>query len=174
MFIGTVLHELRHIDMSFNDLEGRMPVFGMRFISFLKVIKLHDNRIGGEMHTLTGNLTSLKVLALHNNRIGGVLPVSMTNLIALEECTFHNNQLEGQLPSAWGVRMPNLRMMSFANNRLTGTLPIERLTLMDHLMVLQLKGNDFEFSEEDGYGTNIDDVRAYLKRYLQKACCLTL
>lgn len=173
-FLGTTLHELRHIDMAYNQLEGRMPVFGMRFLSFLKVICLHDNRIGGEMSVLTGNLTLLETLALHNNRIAGTLPTSMTNLISLTECTFHNNRLSGPLPAAFGEKMRDLRMLTFSNNALTGRLPLEPLMSCVHLMVLQLDGNAFSIDMNAEYGTSIEDLRSYMKSRMHRACCLKL
>jgi Leucine-rich repeat (LRR) protein len=79
-----------------------LPTFGVRFISHLKTMRLHDNQIGGSIHELAGNLTELTALALHNNEIGGMLPESMTNMQKLEEVTMHNNQFSGPIPEVSG------------------------------------------------------------------------
>jgi hypothetical protein len=97
-YLGNHLLELQHVDLSYNRLTGELPTFGVRFISFLKTIRLHDNAIGGRLSVLSGNLTELTALTVHNNRIGGELPESLTNMKKLEEFTFHNNKLRGSIP----------------------------------------------------------------------------
>jgi len=165
------LLELRDVDLSYNALTGKLPTFGVRFINFLKCLKLHDNHIKGSFHVLWGNLTELTTLALHNNKIGGPIPEAMTNLKKLEEFTMHNNRLNGALPESFGKIMPGLRTLILSRNRLTGPIPVEALASCHGLVTLNIDGNHFEF---DGDFGSKDQVIDYIKGRLHKTAMVCI
>jgi Leucine-rich repeat (LRR) protein len=170
-FIGTTLLELRHIDLSYNNLSGNLPTFGVRFISHLKTMRLHDNSIGGSIHVLAGNMTELTALALHNNEIGGVLPESMTNMKKLEEVTMHNNRFTGPIPESFGRLMPRLRILSLSHNQFSSYVPVESFACCTNLLMCNLDNNLFDFDGEQG---SSDQVLDYLKGRLPGNATVTL
>ena len=114
----TNLLELRHLDLSSNDLNGPMPEF-------------------------IGNMTKLEYVFLANNSfVPGPIPESWANLTRLEELSVKRTQREGNLPE-WMGDLENLLLLDMDQNNFVGPIPASYGRLRK-LQFLMLNRNDIE------------------------------
>ncbi|KAJ6865429.1 hypothetical protein NC651_035865 [Populus alba x Populus x berolinensis] len=70
-------NNLRYLRLSFNKLDGALPIPPHSTIIYL----VSDNRLNGEIPPAICNLTSLVILQLSNNNLSGKLPQCLGNII---------------------------------------------------------------------------------------------
>jgi len=146
---------LRHLDISNNDIRGSIPTASSRSLSSqlpnLQILNLRDNpRLEGDLHALlsstsngVGGWSQLESLDVSKTKIGGTLPINigdtLTNLTTLV-CS--ESRLQGKIPTEIGKLTMLGSLQLSMNYALTGTLP-STLHLMAALTLLDLSWNKF-------------------------------
>lgn len=134
------LTALLHLDLSYNQLRvGQIPP-AIYSLEELKVLKLEQIRLTGNISEELGNLEDLVELNLSYNRLTGEIPASIGNLVNLKELQLRFNALSGTIPSGLG-NLINLESIDLDYNQLTGTLPVEMGNLFE-LSSLKLQFNN--------------------------------
>ncbi|KAH1095028.1 hypothetical protein GLYMA_14G173600v4 [Glycine max] len=93
-----------------------------RILTTFTTIDLSNNRFGGVIPAIIGDLKSLKGLNLSHNRITGVIPKNFGGLDNLEWLDLSSNMLMGEIPKT----LTNLHFLSVLNlsqNQLVGMIP---------------------------------------------------
>ncbi|RDX98939.1 putative LRR receptor-like serine/threonine-protein kinase, partial [Mucuna pruriens] len=101
----------------------------------LRVLLLEDNRFGGVLPDLLGNLsTHLRWLSMDVNEISGMIPEGIGELIGLTDFTLVENFIKGMIPNSIG-RLKNLVRLALQENELSGNIPtaIGNLTMLSEL-----------------------------------------
>ncbi|CAJ2653348.1 unnamed protein product [Trifolium pratense] len=155
-FFGSIpntlgqLNKLEWFNIGGNNF-GRGGAHDLDFLSsltnctLLSMIYLHENRFGGVLPNVIGNLsTHLHLLHMEDNKIYGVIPESIGQLVNLTEFVIMWNFLEGVIPNSMG-KLKNLGRLVLQDNNLSGNIPtiIGNLT---KLFQLYLHTNNFEGS----------------------------
>ena len=94
------LFNLRELDLSTNNLSGKIPPWWLGSLSNLKQLVLTYNRLSGEIPAELGSLSNLKWLHLHSNELSGEIPAELGSLSNLEYLVLHSNELSGCVPSS--------------------------------------------------------------------------
>ena len=129
---------LEELDLTGNQLTGRMPHFGnSRSLEFLN---LGANRLSGEINPGWSMPSDLEVLYLYNNKLSGEIPSQLGDLENLAALGLDGNRLSGEIPPELG-KLSNLDKMHLSDNRLVGDIPDE-LADIPNLYGLFLSGND--------------------------------
>ncbi|CAN7036461.1 unnamed protein product [Brassica oleracea var. botrytis] len=127
------LHNLKNLDVSFNNLQGEIP-FGLP--PNTTHINLAYNNLTQGLPFSLPLLTSLVYLNLSHNSLTGPLGNVFSGL-QIKEMDLSFNNLTGDLPSSFGSLM-NLTSLYLQNNRFTGSiiylsdLPLTDLNIEDN------------------------------------------
>ncbi|KAL9154404.1 hypothetical protein ABFS82_10G111500 [Erythranthe guttata] len=136
--IPTSLGDMRNLDaldLSHNNLSGEIPehlVMGCYSLSFLK---LSNNNLQGQLLPAKSNLTNLWSLYLHNNHFSGELSRGLLNSRDLQWLDISNNNITGQYPD-WISGFRSLSTLVLSRNYLQGTVhtslcELQRLSFLD-------------------------------------------
>ncbi|KAK3037614.1 hypothetical protein RJ639_030391 [Escallonia herrerae] len=114
------------IDMSMNELEGRIPRSIQKLCSLeainladsLHDLDLRSSSISGPLPRSLGRLSSLKSLNLAANQFNGTLPESIGQLSKFEGLWISYNMLEGVVSEVHFANLSNLRVFHGADNPL--------------------------------------------------------
>ncbi|XP_028201266.1 receptor-like protein 7 isoform X2 [Glycine soja] len=152
---------MRYVDLSFNMLQGDIPVptFGIEYFSVsnnkltghissticnassLEILNLSHNNLTGKLPQCLGTFPYLSVLDMRRNNLGGMIPKTYLEIEALETMNFNGNQLEGPLPRSV-VKCKRLRVLDLGENKIQDTFPTF-LESLQQLQVLVLRANRF-------------------------------
>ncbi|KAJ1426374.1 Serine/threonine-protein kinase, active site [Sesbania bispinosa] len=91
-------------------------------LTFLKMLKLSNINLHGQIPIQVGQLKRLQVLDLSRNKLQGEVPVEFTNCTSLQVINLLYNQLTGKIPSWFGSMIQLTKLLLGANN-LVGTIP---------------------------------------------------
>jgi len=86
------------VDLSINELSGRIPSDISSILSYVSTIDLSYNKFTGEIPTTIANCTYLNTLKLENNMLSGEIPKGLGQLTRIKMIYVANNQLCGQVP----------------------------------------------------------------------------
>ncbi|CAA7407964.1 unnamed protein product [Spirodela intermedia] len=147
-FVG--LGELEILDLSRNNLSGKIPVgFGLR-LAKLVYLDLSQNRLSG---SFPGEICSGMVLAelnLHTNSFSGELPESMGSCSNLERLQLQNGGFSGEFPSGlWALS--KMTVIRAENNRFSGEIP-DYIRTASRLELVQIDNNSFSGRIPPGFG----------------------
>jgi len=154
-------NNMYYIDLSFNMLEGDIPIphYTAEFFSIsnnkltggipsslcnassLVILILSHNNLTGKIPQCVGNLSKLLVLDMQRNNLRGIIPRSYLEIETLETMNFNGNQLEGPLPRPV-VKCKQLRVLDLGDNNIQDTFP-SWLESLQELQVLVLRANRF-------------------------------
>ncbi|XP_010266617.2 PREDICTED: LRR receptor-like serine/threonine-protein kinase GSO2 [Nelumbo nucifera] len=139
---SSVLQQGSEVDLSFNRLEGQLPLRQF-WSSPLRSLHLGNNLFSGPIPPDIGGNISLHLLLLDLswNNLSGSIPPSITKIESLRLLILSNNQLSGELPWDW-EDLQQLSIVDLANNSLTGTIPSSFSSLAS-LEWLILSNNSF-------------------------------
>ncbi|CAN7123280.1 unnamed protein product [Brassica rapa subsp. narinosa] len=147
--------ELRHVDLSDNNISGNFPSWLLENNTKLKVLLLQNNSFTSFQvpksphHLLFMDVSVNKFNHLLPENIGWILP-------HLRYMNISNNSFQGTLPSSLG-NMKNTEYMDLSRNSFRGELPKSFLNGCDSMAILKLSHNKLtgEIFQEPPKFTNI-------------------
>ncbi|XWS27104.1 hypothetical protein CRYUN_Cryun26dG0087800 [Craigia yunnanensis] len=161
--------DMVEISMSYNKIEGQIPLNICSTFPHLVVLSLFNNTFEGNIPPYLGGLKSLFVLDLSNNNFSGRIPrefawsnslsflrLSNNNLSgkivpttfssnALSQLYLDGNNFHGEIPLIDNstVGFPNLWDIDLSNNHLSGSVP-KWICNMSYLETLDLSNNHLD------------------------------
>ncbi|XP_054817689.1 receptor-like protein 9DC3 [Prosopis cineraria] len=126
------------LDLSFNKLEGNLPIpfFRARFFS------VSNNKFKGDISFHFCNASSIEILNLSHNNLSGPIPqclVALPNLVVLD---LQMNNFFGTLPNNF-LKRNVLQTLHFNSNRFKGSLPLS-LAHCNQLEIFDVGQNEIE------------------------------
>ncbi|KAK9221170.1 hypothetical protein WN944_009595 [Citrus x changshan-huyou] len=127
------LTNLTHLDLSLNQLSGRLPQ-EVGNLKNLVSLFLDNNNLTGPIPSTLYHLNQLSTLYLAYNNLVGPLPKEVGNLKNLDSLLLNRNNLTGPIPSTIGF-LNLLDELRLSHNRLDGPIPptIGNLTYLTSL-----------------------------------------
>ncbi|XP_019052466.1 PREDICTED: LRR receptor-like serine/threonine-protein kinase FLS2 [Nelumbo nucifera] len=133
--------ELFNLDISNNQISGRIPSWITNFSSQLMTLFMQDNHFQGEIPTEIGQLKLLEFLDLSGNRLSGTLPSSLLMLQKLKYVKLQRNEFAGSLPvTLLNNSSSSLLALDMSYNNFSGSIP-SMISELSELRVLSLKRN---------------------------------
>ncbi|KAJ8572319.1 hypothetical protein K7X08_008830 [Anisodus acutangulus] len=122
LFGGDTLPSLTHLHLSFNKLEGPLPLSfsGSSIQSLWLNGKDHQSRLNGSIDVVQ-NMTQLTELWLQDNEFTGPLP-DLSGLNQLQNFSVRDNSLTGPVLDSL-VNLTSLKVVNLTNNLLQGPMP---------------------------------------------------
>ncbi|XP_010266618.1 PREDICTED: receptor-like protein 12 [Nelumbo nucifera] len=121
---GGILCYVRSIDLSSNNLSGKIPD-GITNLSGLGTLNLSMNQLTGNIPDEIGNLKWLETLDLSRNQLSGQIPQSLSSISSLNHLDLSYNNLSGRIPSGNQLQTLNDSSIYADNPNLCG-LPLSR------------------------------------------------
>ncbi|XP_076923171.1 receptor-like protein EIX2 [Bidens hawaiensis] len=118
---GRGLHLLKSIDISNNNLYGKLPS-EITNLRELVSLKFSFNKLRGEIPRDIGQLNSLDALDLSRNEFSGNIPLSLSNIDRLSYLNLAYNNLSGRIPT--GTQLQGFDNASYAGNPQLCGLPL--------------------------------------------------
>ncbi|XP_023757191.1 receptor kinase-like protein Xa21 [Lactuca sativa] len=166
---GTIPHELgrlsrlRILDLGYNKFNGLIPT-NLSRCSNIEKLGLYHNQLVGSIPKEISFLSKLTIVIVENNNLTGGIPAVLGNLTSMEYFSATRNPLGGTIPDTLGrwkslttlylglcslsgtiphsiYNLSLLTNFSLAGNQLTGSLPSAIGSMLPHLVLLQLWGN---------------------------------
>ncbi|KAG2690921.1 hypothetical protein I3760_09G212800 [Carya illinoinensis] len=129
--------QLVYLDLSYNHFSGPIPSFSMA--KNLKEIDLSNNDLTGRItSTDWAMFQNLEFLRLENNFLTGIIPVSLFSLPLLQKLVLSNNSFSGQLNEFSNVSSDQLSEVYLDSNNLEGPIPMLSLASNNFNGSLQL------------------------------------
>lgn len=118
----TYYTELRILSLWSNQFSGPLPRIGLRRWSHLTELRVHANRLTGELPGEVGLLPQLQTLVISGNQFRGGLPDSLRLATQLSFVNLAYNQFTGSIPASW-QQISQLGYLYLNNNHLSGGIP---------------------------------------------------
>ncbi|CAL5440156.1 unnamed protein product [Camellia sinensis] len=129
--------------LSWNQLNGTLPIEGLASFYHLKILDLQQNGFYGSVPPFIG-ASSLKALYLNSNKFNGSLPIQgLCELKKLEELDLSYNHIEGILPPCLS-NLTSLRLFDVSGNQFIGNHLSSLLGSLNSLEYIDLRHNRFE------------------------------
>ncbi|XP_020591158.1 putative leucine-rich repeat receptor-like serine/threonine-protein kinase At2g24130 isoform X2 [Phalaenopsis equestris] len=140
-FFNTIsnLTNLKELELSGNNLGGRIPLTIGQLSVNLTEIDLGENSIHGNIPTNVSNLSKLMLLDLSNNFLNETIPMELILLPNLQRLWLSNNLLSGPIPSPPRV-LNSIGLLDLSRNKLFGAIPTS-LSNLTQLRTLILDRN---------------------------------
>ena len=139
--IGKIILKLEYLNLSGNYFEGNLP-FSIGDMSYLEKLDLSFNNFFGEVPMeLVANCTCLDILRLSNNNFHGEIFSKNFNQY-LHYLRLENNYFTGTLP----VLVLNVWYLDISNNHMSGISPVWMVNNndTDMLEIVDFSNNFFE------------------------------
>ncbi|KAM3734416.1 hypothetical protein ACB098_10G013600 [Castanea mollissima] len=114
---STILHLVKIIDFSKNNLSGEIPK-EVTSLQGLQSLNLSYNFLIGSIPENIGTMGSLESIDLSLNQLSGQIPSSMSSLTFLNHLNLSNNNLTGKIPLS--TQLQSLNPSSYVGNKLCG------------------------------------------------------
>ncbi|AES99957.1 putative leucine-rich repeat-containing, plant-type, leucine-rich repeat domain, L [Medicago truncatula] len=157
--LNDIAHEISYIDLSFNKLQGDIPIpsDGIEYFllsnnnfagdissklcqaSSMNVLNLAHNKLTGIIPKCLGTFPFLSVLDMQMNNLNGSMPKTFSRGNAFETIKLNGNQLEGPLPQSL-AHCTELKILDLGYNNIEDTFP-NWLETLQELQVLSLRSN---------------------------------
>nr|XP_023880648.1 receptor-like protein 9DC1 [Quercus suber] len=132
---------LEVLDLSENNLSGKIPKCLGNFSNSLTILNLRRNNLHGTIpHTWTiGN--KLRMIDVGDNKLRGQVPKSIVNCMLLENLDLGNNQLNDSFPF-WLATLPELKILILRSNYFHGPIAAPEFSLVfPKLRILDISCN---------------------------------
>ncbi|GAY61670.1 hypothetical protein CUMW_211840, partial [Citrus unshiu] len=134
--------QLRLLDVSNNNFQGRIPLEIGDILPSLKVFNISMNALDSSIPSSFGNMNFLQILDLSNNQLIGEIPEHLAmGCFNLQFLALSNNSLEGHMFSR-NFNLTNLRWLLLEGNHFVGEIP-QSLSKCSSLEGLYLNNNSF-------------------------------
>ncbi|KAJ9678799.1 hypothetical protein PVL29_020865 [Vitis rotundifolia] len=115
------MSSLTFLDLSSNNLSGRIPQCLANLSKSLSVLDLGRNSLDGPIPQTCTVPNNLRVINLGENQFQGQIPRSFANCIMLEHLVLGNNQIDDIFPF-WLGALPQLQVLILRSNRFHGAI----------------------------------------------------
>ncbi|XP_034700975.1 receptor-like protein 43 [Vitis riparia] len=112
---------LKLLDLSSNNLSGRIPQCLANFSRSLLVLDLGNNSLDGPIPETCMVSDNLNVIDLGDNQFQGQIPRSLVNCTRLEHLVLGNNKINDIFPF-WLGALPQLQVLILRSNRFHGAI----------------------------------------------------
>ncbi|CBI28433.3 unnamed protein product, partial [Vitis vinifera] len=131
---------LELLDLSSNNLSGRIPQCLANFSRSLFVLDLGSNSLDGPIPEICTVSHNLNVIDLGDNQFQGQIPRSLRILDTFMAIDFSGNNFKGQIPTSIGS-LKGIHLLNLGGNDLTGHIPssLGNLTQLESLDLSQNK-----------------------------------
>ena len=120
---------LEVLDLSENNLSGKIPKCLGNFSNSLTVLNLRRNNLHGTIpHTWTSG-NKLRVIDVGDNKLRGQVPKSIVNCMLLENLDLGNNQINDSFPF-WLATLPELKILILRSNYFHGPIAAPEFSLV--------------------------------------------
>ncbi|KZV51083.1 putative LRR receptor-like serine/threonine-protein kinase [Dorcoceras hygrometricum] len=123
-FVTSLMNcrDLTLLAISYNPLNGVLPISIGNLSSSLQTIYATDARIKGRIPDEIGNLSGLATLYLSTNDLTGFIPKTLGGLSKLQQLYLPANRISGSIPSDI-CKLKKLGALDLGENQLNGSLP---------------------------------------------------
>ncbi|KAL5797172.1 hypothetical protein ACOSQ2_001992 [Xanthoceras sorbifolium] len=140
--IGEQMPMLTDVDLSFNSLNGTIPL-SMGKLNSLLTLVLSNNHFTGKIPDFWNNIPDVYVIDMSNNSLSGKIPSSLGSLSSsLKFLTLSYNHLSGKIPSTL-KNCTNINTLNLGDNKLSGKIPTWIGERIPSLLILSLRSNLF-------------------------------
>ncbi|XVF18584.1 hypothetical protein REPUB_Repub11eG0035500 [Reevesia pubescens] len=137
------LSSLKILDVSHNNLSGKIPSCLLNFSNTLVVLDLKANGFHGTIPSTIMEPCSLENLNFHGNQMEGSLPKSLAKCKNLQVLDLGKNKFNDTFPN-WLEALPMLQVLVLSSNKFHGVVNNSGAKLpFPKLRVLDLSNNDF-------------------------------
>jgi len=138
------LTSLSVLDLSINNLSGKLPQCLGNKSSTASVLNLRNNSFSGDIPETFTSGCSLRVVDFSQNKLEGKIPKSLANCTELEILNLEQNNINDVFPSWLGV-LPDLRVMILRSNGLHGVIGKPETNVeFPRLQIVDLSNNSFK------------------------------
>ncbi|CAN6717070.1 unnamed protein product [Malus baccata var. baccata] len=141
---NTTLYLVKSIDLSSNNLQGKIPE-EITSLIMLGTLNLSMNQLTGKIPSKVGNLRWLETLDLSHNHLSGQIPQSLSSLTSLSHLNLSYNNLSGRIPSGNQLQTLNVSSIYMSNPSLCG-VPLTTKCLEDDTFTVK----DAKDKNDDG------------------------
>ncbi|KAF9665288.1 hypothetical protein SADUNF_Sadunf16G0107100 [Salix dunnii] len=137
------LASLSVLELSNNNLSGKLPPCLGNKSSTISVLNLGDNSFSGDIRETFTSGCSLRVVDFSQNKLEGKIPRSLANCTKLEILNLEQNKINDVFPSWLGI-LPDLRVLILRSNRLHGVIGKPRNNVVfPRVQIVDLSNNSF-------------------------------
>ena len=120
---------LEVLDLSENNLSGKIPKCLGNFSNSLTILNLRRNNLHGPIpHTWTSG-NKLRMIDMGDNKLRGQVPKSIVNCVLLEDLDLGNNQINDSFPF-WLATLPELKILILRSNYFHGPIAAPEFSLV--------------------------------------------
>ncbi|XP_010662265.2 receptor-like protein 6 [Vitis vinifera] len=165
------MSSLMLLDLSNNNLSGRIPQCLANLSKSLSVLDLGSNSLDGPIPQTCTVTNNLRVIDLGENQFQGQIPRSFANCMMLEHLVLGNNQIDDIFPF-WLGALPQLQVLILRSNRFHGAIGSWQSNFrFPKLRIIDLSDNKFIGDLPSEYFQNWDAMKltdiANNLRYMQ-------
>ncbi|KAG5253442.1 Cf-4/9 disease resistance family protein [Salix suchowensis] len=138
------LASLSVLELSNNNLSGKLPPCLGNKSSTISVLNLGDNSFSGDIPETFTSGCSLRVINFSQNKLEGKIPRSLANCTKLEILNLEQNKINDVFPSWLGI-LPDLRVLILRSNRLHGVIGKPKNNVeFPRVQIVVLSNNNFK------------------------------
>ncbi|KAJ6865451.1 Cf-4/9 disease resistance-like family protein [Populus alba x Populus x berolinensis] len=138
------LTSLSVLDLSNNNLSGKLPPCLGNKSSTVSVLNLRNNSFSGDIPETFTSGCSLRVVDLSQNKLEGKIPKSLANCTKLEILSLEQNNINDVFPS-WLGMLPDLKVLILRCNGLHGVIGKPETNVeFPRLQIVDLSNNSFK------------------------------
>ncbi|MED6125476.1 Leucine-rich repeat receptor-like protein kinase pxc1 [Stylosanthes scabra] len=126
--------------LSLPSLNLRGPLTPLSFLTHLRFLDLHDNRLNGTIAPLISNCTNLMLLYLSGNDLSGEIPPEISSVTGLLRLDLSGNNIGGKVPREL-LNLTKLLTLRLQDNVLNGFIP-DLSSSMENLSELNMTNNE--------------------------------